>query len=287
MKILLTLLIILVISWAQSSTQYNYDTSLSMLYYAKASYCSSAAILSWTGTPFNHHPGMQSITVIDNKKHDSQMFMGYDKTKDQIVAAFRGSSNIRNWFDNLKFFKTKYPSCSGCEVHIGFYEAWNAIQVQVHNTYLSLRKSYPTAKFAITGHSLGATQAQLCALYFSEIGVKVDLLYHFGSPRVGNEKFAVYAVSKLPQNNLVTHHRDPVPHVPKENMGYRRINTEVFYKGKGANEYIFCAEAPGVEAPHCSNKYWLDIDISNHLHYLGHSTGCDDLTSSEIQEIYQ
>ncbi|KRX07856.1 hypothetical protein PPERSA_10140 [Pseudocohnilembus persalinus] len=266
-------------------SQYDHNIAIDMLYYAKASYCDSQQILEWNGPTFQHHPQMESITVINNKKHNSQMYMGYDKQRDQIVAAFRGSSNIKNWFDNLKFFKTKYPACHKCEVHIGFYKAWLSIQEEVHNTYLSLRKSYPSAKFVISGHSLGATQAQLCALYFSEIGVKVDLLYHFGSPRVGNKAFSIHGHSLIPHNVLVVHHRDPVPHVPKAQQGYRRINTEVFYEGNQPHEYKWCSSEPGYEHKKCSNKYFFDISIKDHLHYLGISTGCDELSLS--QEIYE
>jgi predicted lipase len=46
------------------------------------------------------------------------------------------------------------------------------------------------------------------------------MLYTFGMPRIGNERFAEYAHSMYPKAYRVTHWRDPVPHIPLEDMGF-------------------------------------------------------------------
>ena len=51
------------------------------------------------------------------------------------------------------------------------------------------------------------------ATYFS---IEIDYLYTFESPRVGNEKYVLYYSQKISNSYRITHHYDPVPHVPTE-----------------------------------------------------------------------
>ena len=45
-------------------------------------------------------------------------------------------------------------------------------------------------------------------------------VYTFGEPRVGNKAFHAYYNSGEHLSWRVTHHRDPVPHLPTEDMGF-------------------------------------------------------------------
>jgi len=44
-----------------------------------------------------------------------------------IVISWKGTISIRNWLEDFDFFKTKYPFCEGCEVHEGFFKAYNSM----------------------------------------------------------------------------------------------------------------------------------------------------------------
>lgn len=55
-----------------------------------------------------------------------------------------------------------------------------------------MAEKYPTAKFIITGHSLGAAVSTFAALDIHHRIRPVKSLYNFGSPRVGNAHFADY-----------------------------------------------------------------------------------------------
>ena len=48
---------------------------------------------------------------------------------------------------------------------------------------------YPTAKISVTGHSMGAAVATLCAAHLTYLGYKNFIFYTFGCPRVGDELF--------------------------------------------------------------------------------------------------
>lgn len=70
--------------------------------------------------------------------------------------------------------------------------------------------------YSVTGHSLGGAIAVHAALDLVSINLKVDTLYTYGAPRVGDKKFAEWFVdfSKIKSIYRITHARDPVPHLP-------------------------------------------------------------------------
>lgn len=77
---------------------------------------------------------------------------------------------------------------------------------------------------------------------------KVNEFYNFGSPRVGDVKFTawfnnLYGVDRFKAR--VTHHKDPVPHLPFQDWGFVHVNTEVFYEGKVSDNYVVCNDAAG------------------------------------------
>jgi hypothetical protein len=94
--------------------------------------------------------------------------------------------------------------------------------------------------------------------------------YTFGAPRVGNAYFANWLLSTLGSTRLyrLTHHRDPVPHVPTMSMGFRHTSTEVFYNSE-STYYTICSGANG-EDPNCSNYFTFDLNVSNHGVYAGY-----------------
>src|SRR5690606_27245725 len=105
---------------------------------------------------------------------------------------FRGSSNIQNWMDNLDFIKVGYPGVQGGEVHKGFYNAWLDLLPEVMPPAQKLIDMNNGGNILITGHSLGAALAQLCALnvsyYMYTNGINGFLFVEdFGSPRWSND----------------------------------------------------------------------------------------------------
>ncbi|KRW99527.1 hypothetical protein PPERSA_03997 [Pseudocohnilembus persalinus] len=281
-KLLIAFLLLSVIA-CQMQDFYSPQTSKSMLYYAKASYCEADQIKNWNGQACDFHPSMTDIKVVKNLAHGSQLYLGFDADANAIVIAFRGSQNIQNWIDNLDYKKTEYDFCNDCMVHKGFYKAWQAVSDEVMSTYRSLKSSHSGAKTYVTGHSLGGAIATLCALELRQAGFQVDNFYVFGCPRVGNQQFAEYGAQQLPYEVEVVHYKDPVPHVPLSVQGFVRIPTETYYYSKtDVNAYKWCPSAGGEENSKCSNKLLLATNIGDHLNYLGVYTGCTDI--QDIQD---
>ena len=52
--------------------------------------------------------GVSSASVYDESSSGGQVYVSYDGVIDTIIVAFRGSSNIENWLENLSISKVKY-----------------------------------------------------------------------------------------------------------------------------------------------------------------------------------
>ena len=120
---------------------------------------------NWSCKWCQYVPGFQVSTVPN--LDGLQAFVGYDTQYKQTVISFRGSSNIQDWLDDLDFIKVPYPGVDGGEVHKGFYDAWLDLLPKVMPQAQSLLDAHKGGNVLITGHSLGAALAQLCALNIS------------------------------------------------------------------------------------------------------------------------
>ncbi len=80
----------------------------------------------------------------------------------------------------------------------------------------------------ITGHSLGAALSTHAVAHLMHYGIKADLFYNLGSPRVGDAKFHDWFTRTYGRFvGRITHHQDPVPHLPLEAMGFQHLHNEV------------------------------------------------------------
>lgn len=69
----------------------------------------------------------------------------------------------------------------------------------------------------------------------------------------------------------LTHNADPVPHLPLEIMEFRHAAQEIWYD-EAENSYRTCSATNG-EDPTCSDSVPLDIDLFDHLNYMGLEIG--------------
>ncbi|MCD7469626.1 hypothetical protein HAX54_008768 [Datura stramonium] len=125
------------------------------------------------------------------------------------------------------------------QVHSGFLSAYDSVRIRL----ISLVKKAigyrdddldPPNKWHVyvTGHSLGGALATLLALELSSSqlakrGAICVTMYNFGSPRVGNKKFAEVYNEKVKDSWRVVNHRDIIPTVPRL-MGYCHVAQPVY-----------------------------------------------------------
>lgn len=102
-----------------------------------------------------------------------------------IVVAFKGSSNAREWLNNLNIWLARTPYG---RIHAGFYHTIK----QVGPPLLEL--IYPGllsgSKVIVTGHSRGGALATLFVFLLALNGFSAGGLYIFGSPKIGDGEFA-------------------------------------------------------------------------------------------------
>ncbi|XP_062184160.1 uncharacterized protein LOC133888069 [Phragmites australis] len=193
----------------------------------------------------------EKICFLDNVSTDTQVAIWRDSSRRRLVVAFRGTEQSR-WKD-LRTDLMLVPAGLNPErlggdfkqevqVHSGFLGAYDSVR----NRIMALIKyavgcqdeedaeKIPRWHVCVTGHSLGGALATLLALELSSSqmaknGLIFVTMYNFGSPRVGNRKFAEVYNAKVKDSWRIVNHRDIVPTVPRL-MGYCHVEAPVYLK---------------------------------------------------------
>ncbi|KAH0701262.1 hypothetical protein KY285_015525 [Solanum tuberosum] len=244
-----------------------YDEAISIMA-AKAAYENKA----WIETTVNQHWKMDFVGSFDfwndyQQKATTQAFVLQDKNVDPelIVVAFRGTEffNSDDWISDFNLSWYDIPGMG--KVHAGFMKAlglqkslgWpreieqtdtdtNNIN-QPSPAYYFLRKllkqlleKNENAKFVVTGHSLGGALAILfpaILAYHEESWLlkRLDGVYTFGQPRVGDENFVEYMKEQLAKYEVpyyrVVYSNDMVPRLPYDNLTFmfKHFGTCIYY----------------------------------------------------------
>jgi len=170
------------------------------------------------------------MELVKSFKHrDTQAYIIGDD--DTWILAFRGTE-VTKVKDITTDLDVQLVNGLGGKIHKGFRDALAYVWDDIWNT---LKADRGSRTLWITGHSLGGALATLAvAKLRQEKGQPVNGLYTFGSPRVGNEKFA----DKFDNDfNKYTYRfvndNDAVPHVPSEDLGFSHIGTRMQFDEKG------------------------------------------------------
>ncbi|TNV76820.1 hypothetical protein FGO68_gene11600 [Halteria grandinella] len=249
------------------------------MYYSAASHCSVDVLEKWNcGEPCEKNPSVQDVSPLINDAAGTFGFVGYNANLGEILVSFRGSVNIANWVTNINFLKEAYPGVQGAEVHSGFYEAYKGVRDQVIGSVRALQYRHPSAKFTVTGHSLGGALATFAAMDIKEqiSGDRHMDLYTFGSPRTGNQQWSDYVNTQLANGGYqrITHYNDIVPHLPMTQMGFNHAGDEQWYFNEGGDlQFKTCLNTVGKgENQSCADTIIL-TGVAAHLEYLGHMMG--------------
>lgn len=257
------------------------SSQLAMVRLAEASYCTDTATTSkWTCATCD-----SGVTVTaDIYAGGGRALVGYDANLGTLFVSYRGSSNIRNWIDNIDaFFCAPFSDLPEVEVESGFYDWYSdlndgtKLSVSVPEALSSAASQYGTTKVTITGHSAGGACATLLAFEVARgyvSGFTVASVMTFGSPRVGNPAFASAHEATGLKSTRVTHWYDMVPHLPQEVLGYYHVSTEnwwnepnsVYTVCDGSGEDPSCSDSCG--PTHCTS-------IDDHLYYINTTMGGD------------
>ena len=253
----------------------SYDSSLGLYYVnlAQSTYCVSSPSV-WNCKTCDNL--IKPDYVVEN--NGVRAIQGYDSKTKSLFTAFRGSSNIQNWIDNIKISKVNPYNDSSISVEKGFYKAYSDVKEDLLYNVESLTAKYKTKSMEVVGHSLGGALATLFTydMIMLKPDYSVESLYTYGSPRVGNPSFVQSFESYQVPSFRITHYRDIVPHVPEEIIGYLHISNEIWYNEKN-EDYKICNDVYGSEDDSCSNSCSPThcTSTSDHLFYLNITMGND------------
>ncbi len=230
-----------------------------------------------------------NVTDVHARVHDGHGFVALDAAHDTLFLAFTGTDPLalRDYWDDLDFARVAFPGCDGCWVHRGFYHTYLELREQVLAAVDGHLEAHPTAAATIhvTGHSMGGALAVFASLELVHtLGLRPTKLYTFGQPRIGNDAFRTFVQGSLAAASCahfrVTHHRDPIPHLPPQQpLGFRHEPQEVFYPAalpvppllrdsSSSPPYVVCSATEG-EDPQGSNQYRVALNLVDHVTYLG------------------
>ena len=195
----------LLVTTVLSQDYYSTQLAQRLIQFSNITYEEESSILSWNCDLCKKIPFSQPTVV---KQGSVFAVLGYSSEYNRIVVAFRGSVDIANWILNLEAVRISYPLCSGCSVHNGFNEGYNSVKSSVEATIDNLRRKYTSAKIMVTGHSLGGALAVMAAAHLQDRYNLVEMLYTLGQPRVGNDKFAEFMTSFIPNSYRIVHYAD-------------------------------------------------------------------------------
>ncbi|XP_047332396.1 lipase-like isoform X2 [Impatiens glandulifera] len=242
-------------------------------------------LFTWTCSRCKETKGFEMIELIVDVKHCLQAFVGFAKSLNAVIIAFRGTQlrSIQNWITDLDWCLSdiNYQDTPEAKVHRGFYSAYHdtTIRPAVVNAVRKANELYgENINVFVTGHSMGGAMASFCALDLEMTGKAKNIkVYTYGMPRIGNGEFATFYTQHVPDTIRVTSERDIVPHLPPNfpyldyQVTYRHFPREVWIRtvvnGCLVNIIEVVCNGSG-EDPCCSRS--LDFySIFDHMYYYG------------------
>ena len=240
-------------------------TSLNL---SQAVYCNTSDWKCLTCSPEN-------IVETIYEDYGEKTLLGYNNQLNTLFASFRGSSNIKNWIDDIQIEHHCIDKTSNICVEAGFYKLYEQLYSFISDEIDKLSHKYQTNQLLLTGHSMGSSIASLFAYNLSKTNYNITLMT-FGSPRVGNYEFVQDFISKNITSFRITHYHDIVPHLPQCRLNYLHIPNEIWYN-ENNTYYKICNDSNLEEDEECSNScYPLSCtSTSDHLKYLNITFGSE------------
>ncbi len=151
---------------------------------------------------------------------------GFVARNDDVTwVVFQGTDplHLSNWVSDFNFL----PNRKG--IHQGFDEALDVVWNDITK---ALKQSQPIPRLFITGHSLGAALAALCAhRVTNELGLVPEAVFAFGMPRVATPAFAAAYNKQLGSRTYrLIHGDDIVPTIPPTRFGFCHVGRCVLCK---------------------------------------------------------
>jgi hypothetical protein len=108
-----------------------------------------------------------------------------------------------DWRSNLNTKQETPPWQAGVKIHAGFLEIYTSVRAEIHGTLKAYLEADAHSSVIVTGHSLGAGLATVCAHDLECSGLCKPVCMPFCSPRVGNLAFVRDYNSRIADDTAV------------------------------------------------------------------------------------
>mmetsp|Transcript_44805 Transcript_44805/g.140423 ORF Transcript_44805/g.140423 Transcript_44805/m.140423 type:complete len:381 (-) Transcript_44805:54-1196(-) len=238
---------------------------------AGASYCSEDHIKNWS-CGMKCIPGVSNASVCEGSTTKAFVAMW----EEQCIVSFMGTQAYMAMLRDAQFYKTPVPlstsgGCKDCYVHAGFLYEWQSLRKCIIGQLQHV--GCPSSRVRMTGHSMGGGVASIAAMDLADQGWDITEAFTFGQPRTGEENFARTFNDRFGNRFWrVTHHMDPVIHIPPQNFPmswyYWHVEPELFYDGAVSDGYKVCHK-DGDET--CAGQYatiYAMFHLGDHMQYM-------------------
>ena len=161
--------------------------------------------------------------ILYSRGRDSQMYVC--KYDNKLSITFRGTESARDILTDLNCIQIQMPLKNMKEdklpqVHWGFYNQFSELKPEMDKIIKDYFEDYNPEidnlkEIIFSGHSLGGALATVSALNYSYEypDAEIDCVT-FGSPRVGDIKFAEYFDERIDNSYRFVNDNDPIPCIP-------------------------------------------------------------------------
>ena len=162
-------------------------------------------------------------------EEETQLFVAADE--DLVIVAFRGTEEkIQDFVTDVRFGLV--DGLMEGRVHRGFRDALRHVWTDVPRAVSEFQNNHQS--LWVTGHSLGAALATLATAEWIEEDKPINGLYTFGSPRVGDKRFARHFNSEAKVKTFrYVNNQDIVTRVSPRVLDYRHVGTMKYFGAKG------------------------------------------------------
>ena len=180
---------------------------------------------------------------------DTELIVMSPGEGDFVIVVFRGSERIGGPMSAIKDSILTDANCrmldvseqlgEDIKVHAGFWNAYVPVESAVVEAIEKQGGFSPNKKLWITGNSLGAALADLCAASLEKEGRNVHAVYTYGAPMCGNEDFRQLYQKELGiKCQRYVNDNDIVPLLPPKKVfrEFRHVGTVNNIKDNGSIE---------------------------------------------------
>lgn len=174
-----------------------------------------------------------------------------------IIIAFRGTSSTTNWISDMIASQRRFKYIKeDCLTHRGFTDIYSSARKQIMST---LNQLSPIKELFVTGHSLGAALATLCAVdVAANTSFNSPNLYTYGSPRVGDPDFKKAFTKYVHNSHRITNTFDVVTLAPPTIYKLPRSEKKYYYNHVPTISTLTFQKG-SISANHIIRSYFEDL----------------------------